>query len=97
MQHEVSNVVALPSDDERKDINKRKRREAQERYRRKKGADTRERYLAEHATSHEEPWKNLNMSRAKYYRLGLHAVPATDKRKDEHRLDLADMSPLGSA
>ena len=60
------------SEDERKEINKKKERRRGERRRRKEGVDTREQYLAKNTKSSKKPWKALKMSRAKYYRLGLH-------------------------
>jgi hypothetical protein len=56
----------------RKLINKKKNCAAQERYRRKRGGETRAQYLAKNVKSRKEPWVSLNMSRAKYYRLVLH-------------------------
>jgi hypothetical protein len=60
------------SEDERKEINKKKERRRGERRRRKEGVDTREQYLAKNTKSRKKLWKALKMSRAKYYRLGLH-------------------------
>jgi hypothetical protein len=57
-------------DDQRKAINEEKHRKAQERQRRKNGMQTRDQYLVSVKSS--EPWKALEMSRAKFYRLGLH-------------------------
>jgi hypothetical protein len=69
-------IAAVDVDDEqRKVINMRKHRERQERYRRKSGAQPREQYLA--SVKSPQPWVALGMTRAKYYRLGLHRSSET--------------------
>jgi hypothetical protein len=60
------------SDEQRIDINKEKERRRGELRRRKDGAHAREQFLADNDTSRKKPWLALSMSRAKYYRLGLH-------------------------
>jgi hypothetical protein len=46
-------------------------------YRRANGQVSRAEYLAANSKSRDQPWVSLNMSKSKYYRLGLHEVPAT--------------------
>ncbi|MGY8685732.1 hypothetical protein Q2941_49745 [Bradyrhizobium sp. UFLA05-153] len=61
----------------------RKRQEREE-HRRNNGVVPRAEYLAAHSKSREEPWKQLGMSKSRYYRLGLHKAsetgPCTPKR-----------------
>jgi hypothetical protein len=45
--------------------------------RRKNGAVPRADYLAANSKSRDEPWVALNMSKSKYYRLGLHRLSPT--------------------
>jgi hypothetical protein len=62
---------------ERKLINLEKERHRSERRRRKNNSVSREEYLATNTASSRQPWKDLKMSRAKFYRLGLHKVSET--------------------
>jgi hypothetical protein len=63
--------------DERKAINLEKERRRSERRRRENKSVPREQYLATNSASKLQPWKDLKMSRSKYYRLGLHGQSET--------------------
>lgn len=66
-------IAAVDVDDEeRKKINRRKNRKSHESRRRAAGIEPRAMWLARHAVSRTEPWKALNISKATYYRRGLH-------------------------
>jgi hypothetical protein len=64
-------VAAVDVDeDQRAAINQVKNRQHQERHRRKKGAVSREEYLAK--VQKPKAWELLGITKSKYYRLGLH-------------------------
>jgi hypothetical protein len=54
-----------------------RKRQEREDHRRNDGVVPRAEYLAAHSKSRDELWKPLGMSRAKYYRLGLHKAGET--------------------
>jgi hypothetical protein len=56
-------------------LSQEEKRERKTAKRRSDGVVPRAEYLAAHSKSRTEPWKALNMSKAKYYRLGLHTAP----------------------
>jgi hypothetical protein len=58
--------------DERKARNAAKHAKREEQRRRNARVQPRDQYLAANSKSGTQPWKALNMSRAKFYRLGLH-------------------------
>jgi hypothetical protein len=64
------------SEEQREAINARKKIKTQERRRRRNGIKPREQYLE--SVKAPEPWLALKMSRAKYYRLGLHRETGSD-------------------
>ena len=64
-------VAAVDVDEDRRAaINQVKNRQHQERHRRKKGAVSREEYLAK--VQKPKAWELLGITKSKYYRLGLH-------------------------